>query len=79
MKPLAKNIKKGRNKKGWSRSTLARKLSTPDEPVTEDMVYNMESGRKKIPCEIVIIAMEHFGITPDQMYPFVINEDFWKE
>lgn len=52
-KALHKNLKEARKKKGWSRETLARKLSTQEKPITEDMVYNYEHERTEVEYDVL--------------------------
>lgn len=73
MKPLNKNIREGRKKKGWSQEALARKVGKPRRTVSSH-----ENGVRP-EDDLIMVYMQFFGLEEKDFYPFISNENFWKK
>lgn len=58
-----------RNEKGWSRAELARQIGTETgkEP-GRDVISQYESGKRKVPSELVPVLAKIFGISTDGLF-----------
>ena len=66
---IGPQVRKWRNKKGWSQETLAARLQLRGWNVGRDSIASLESGRRRVPdCEILFLARA-LGVDLKDLFP----------